>query len=212
MCVGTFYLLIFVLTFLTGSFLLTLGIRRFYSEFDRIYKIQMLIKSSSLTNEHFYKIFDLVKFNHDLLTVIDKHIKIDNKTLVVIQDSIGQIRDYQRALPEFIEFANNCILDTHDKIVEVQSISENIQNVVCRGEEEVDELVNELPVTKDEIKDIIDKVNKGCKTITFRKVRYKIVEDVADGHNCLNCKLAKYCINDLNQDVVLCDNKDIHFE
>ena len=206
------YLLIFVLTFLTGSFLLTLDIRRFYSEFDRIYKMQMLIESSSLTNEHFYKIFDLVKFNRDLLIVIDKHIKIDNKTLIVIQDSIGQIRDYQRALPEFIENAASGLIDIHDKILELQATSKNIESVVCKGEEVVTESVEEV-VTEKEIKHIVSKVNNGCKTVTFKGIKCKVIEDANDSiDNCLKCKLAKYCGTDLNPNYLLCDNEDIHFE
>ena len=208
------YLLVFVLTFLSGSFLLVLGVKRFYSEFDRIYKFLMVIKSSSLTNEHYYKIFDTVKYNKELLIVIDKHIKIDNKTLVVIQDSIGQIRDYQRKLPEFIDNSASGLIDIHDKVLEVKAISENIQNVVCKGEDEIDnELVNELSVTAKEIKDIARKVNNNCKTLTFRGIKCKVVKNVNDSiDNCLKCKLTKYCGTDLNPNELLCDEKNIHFE
>lgn len=206
------YLLVFVLTFLSGSFLLVLGVKRFYSEFDRIYKIQMIIKSHIVNNNHYDKLISSIIANHSLLVEISKHVKIDNRTLVVIQDSIGQIRDYQRALPEFIENAASGIINIHDKVLEVKAISENIQNVVCKGEEVVTESVEEV-VSKKEVEDIISKVHKGRKTVTFRGIKCKVVKDTYDSiDNCLKCKLAKYCCTYLNQNELFCDGKNIHFE
>ena len=208
------YLLVFVLTFLSGSFLLVLGVKKFYSEIDKIYKIQMIIKSHIVNNNRYDKLISSIIANHRLLVEISKHVKIDNGTLVVIQDSIGQIRDYQRKLPEFIDNSASGLIDIHDKVLEVKAISENIQSVVCKGEDKIDnELVNELPVTAKEIKDIARKVNNNCKTVTFRGIKCKVVEDTYDSiDNCLKCKLAKYCGTKLNLYKELCNGEDIHFE